>query len=119
MVAVFRHVATLLALVAVGAMSVAGLEGQAGADAPGTRMSADATHRCAQSMPAAEGLATSPWHCPSAPMASAAPCGGAVALPVGLRMQPSDLSTVESIRLDWEDARVLLLVAPLFGPPIA
>ena len=119
MVAVLRQLATLLALGVLSLASVAGLDAQR-ADTPDSRVSAPATHACVQSLVAVAVDVDAPArpHCPSSPMASAAACGGAVALPVESRVQLGGDSEPEPIRAGPRQARDLLLDTPLFRPPI-
>lgn len=118
MTAIRRHLATMLALAALTATSVAGAAVQAPADAQHTR--AAGMDGCVQSMAAAEhgGTGTTP-HCPSTPMAASGPCGGPAALPVESRIEldgdsPADVSTTGP-----GEMRDLLLATPFFRPPIA
>lgn len=115
--AVLRHFATLLALVALGATSVAGLEAMPGIVAP-DRASTPVTQGCAQSMAVSADPGPGSPHCPSAPMASAGPCGGPVALPAESRIQLDGAATAEPRNAGPREARDLLLVTPFFRPPI-
>lgn len=115
--AVLRHFATLLALVALGATSVAGLEARPGADAH-DGASTPATQGCAQSTAVAANAGTGGPHCPSAPMASTGLCGGPVALPSESRIQFDGAATAEPLSAGPREARDLLHVTPFFRPPI-
>ena len=117
MVAVLRHLATLLALGALSVAPVAGLDAQGGETAD-TRASAPATHACAESLVTLGADAPARPHCPSTPMSSVAACGGAVALPVESLVQLGADSAAEPIRPGPRQARDLLLDTPLFRPPI-
>ena len=117
MVAVLRHFSTLLALGALGGAAVAGPAAH-GAATANTRAFAPATHACAQSLVAVAADAPARPHCPSTPMSSVAACGGAVALPVESLVQLGADSPAEPIRVGPRQARDLLLVTPLFRPPI-
>lgn len=117
MMAVLRHFSTLLALGALSVAPVTGLDAQ-GAEIGNGGASAPVTHACAQSPVAVAADAPARPHCPSTPMASAAACGGAVALPVESRVQLGGGSEPEPIRAGPRQARDLLLVTPLFRPPI-
>ena len=115
--AVLRHFATLLALVALGATSVAGLEARPGADAHDAA-STPATQGCAQSMAISADAGTDGPHCPSAPMASSGPCGGLVAVPAESRIQLDGAATAQPLSARPREAQDLLLVTPFFRPPI-
>lgn len=117
MTAIRRHLATMLALAALTATSVAGVAVQAPAGAQHTR--AAGPDGCVQSMAAVDDGSTGTPHCPSAPMAASGPCGGPVALPVESRIEldgdsPADVSTTGP-----GEMRDLLLATPFFRPPIA
>lgn len=119
MLTVLRHYAILLALGALSVTtSVAALDAQ-GPDARETRASAPATHACAQ-LPGvvAVDASTGTPHCPSTPMASAAVCGGPVALSVDSRVQLGADCAAKAIGTRPRQARDLLLVTPVFRPPI-
>lgn len=117
--AVLRHFTGLLALVALLATPVAGLQAQPEAYVHDARTEAPASQNCANSMAAAQSGDADMPHCPSAPMSVSGACGAAVVHLAHSRPEFGPVRVADRLRRAPDPARELLLVAPFFRPPIA
>lgn len=119
MKAVLRHFTGLLALAALLATPVAGLQAQPEAYAHDVRTEAPGPQNCAAAMAADEGGDADMPHCPATPLSVSGACGSAAALPVISCAELGLIRVTDGVRRAPDPARELLLVAPFSRPPIA